>query len=72
MSRTIHFDTTNHQDWFFGASTDNDVIYGGAGDDVITGGIGNDRIDGGDASIRRYIRARSATTSSASSETRLS
>ena len=45
--RTIHFDTTNHQDWFFGASTDNDVIYGGVGDDVITGGIGNDFIDGG-------------------------
>ncbi len=45
--RTIHFDTTNHQDWFFGASTDNDVIYGGAGNDVITGGIGNDFIDGG-------------------------
>jgi Ca2+-binding RTX toxin-like protein len=45
---TIHFDTSNHQDWFFGASTDNDVIYGGAGDDVITGGIGNDFIDGGD------------------------
>jgi hypothetical protein len=46
--RTIHFDTTNHQDWFFGASTDNDVIYGGAGNDVIAGGIGNDFIDGGD------------------------
>jgi len=45
---TIHFDTSNHQDWFFGASTDNDVIYGGAGNDVITGGIGNDFIDGGD------------------------
>lgn len=45
--RTIHFDTTNHQDWFFGAATDNDVIYGGAGNDVITGGIGNNFIDGG-------------------------
>jgi Ca2+-binding RTX toxin-like protein len=46
--RSIHFDTTNHQDWFFGASTDNDVIYGGAGNDMIIGGIGNDVIDGGD------------------------
>jgi hypothetical protein len=46
--RTIHFDTTNHQDWFFGASTDNDVIYGGGGNDYIAGGIGNDFIDGGD------------------------
>jgi hypothetical protein len=45
--RTIHFDTSNHQDWFFGAATDNDVIYGGAGNDIITGGIGNDIIDGG-------------------------
>jgi Ca2+-binding RTX toxin-like protein len=45
--RTIHFDTTSHQDWFFGASTDNDVIYAGAGNDVIAGGIGNDFIDGG-------------------------
>jgi hypothetical protein len=44
---TIHFDTSNHQDWFFGASTDNDVIYDGAGNDLITGGIGNDFIDGG-------------------------
>jgi Ca2+-binding RTX toxin-like protein len=45
--RTIHFDTTNHQDWFVGASTDSDVIDGGAGNDVITGGAGNDLIDGG-------------------------
>ncbi len=44
---TIHFDTTNHQDWFVGASTDNDVIYGGAGNDVIYLGVGNDTIDGG-------------------------
>ena len=45
--RTIHFDTTDHQDWFVGASTDNDVIYGGAGNDVIYLGVGNDTIDGG-------------------------
>jgi Ca2+-binding RTX toxin-like protein len=46
--RTIHFDTTNHQDWFVGSSTDNDAIDGGAGNDTITGGVGNDTIDGGD------------------------
>ncbi len=46
--RTIHVDTSAHQDWFFGASTDNDVIDGGAGNDVISGGAGNDTIDGGD------------------------
>jgi Ca2+-binding RTX toxin-like protein len=45
--RTIHFDTTNHQDWFVGSSTDNDVIYSASGNDVITGGAGNDTIDGG-------------------------
>ena len=48
--RTIHFDATAHQDWFFGASSDNDRIDGGAGNDVITGGIGNDVIDGGEGS----------------------
>lgn len=46
--RSIHVDATAHQDWFFGANSDNDVIYGGAGNDTITGGIGNDVIDGGD------------------------
>ncbi|WFU17700.1 calcium-binding protein [Bradyrhizobium sp. CB3481] len=46
--RNIHVDTANHQDWFLGASTDNDVIDGGAGNDLITGGIGDDIIDGGE------------------------
>jgi hypothetical protein len=46
--RTVHFDASGHQNWFFGATTDNDVIDGGAGNDVISGGIGNDVIDGGD------------------------
>lgn len=40
--RNIHVDTSNHQDWFIGALTDNDQIYGGAGDDVIDGGDGID------------------------------
>lgn len=44
--RSIHFDTAQHQDWFFGATNDNDVIRAGAGDDTITGGIGNDIING--------------------------
>ena len=44
---TIHFDTTNDQAWFYGASTDNDLVHGGAGNDVITGGAGTDYIDGG-------------------------
>src|ERR1700737_2554775 len=57
---TIHFDTSNHQDLFFGASTDNDVIYGGAGNDVITGGIGNDFIDGG-AGINTAVYAGNAS-----------
>jgi Ca2+-binding RTX toxin-like protein len=46
--RNIHVDASNHQDWFIGAATDNDVIDGGAGNDVITGGIGDDTINGGD------------------------
>ncbi|NOJ48712.1 glycoside hydrolase family 113 [Bradyrhizobium archetypum] len=46
--RNIHVDASNHQDWFLGASTDNDVIDGGAGNDVITGGICDDIVDGGD------------------------
>jgi Ca2+-binding RTX toxin-like protein len=46
--RYIHVDAARHQDWFIGASSDHDLIYGGAGNDVITGGIGNDVIDGGD------------------------
>ncbi len=45
--RTIHFDTTKDQAWFTGATTDNDVVHGGAGDDVITGGTGTDYLDGG-------------------------
>ena len=44
--RNIHVDASSHQDWFLGASTDNDVIDGGAGDDLITGAAGNDDIDG--------------------------
>jgi hypothetical protein len=44
---TIHFDTTNDQAWFYGASTDSDLVHGGAGNDVITGGTGTDYIDGG-------------------------
>ncbi|QND69818.1 glycoside hydrolase family 113 [Tardiphaga robiniae] len=46
--RSIHVDAAAHQDWFTGANSDNDVIYGGGGNDVITGGFGNDLIDGGD------------------------
>jgi hypothetical protein len=46
--RSIHLDASTHQDWFFGANSDNDIVYGGAGNDTITGGIGNDVIDGGD------------------------
>ena len=46
--RNIHVDAANHQDWFLGASTDDDLIDGGAGNDLITGGIGDDIIDGGD------------------------
>jgi hypothetical protein len=46
--RNIHVDAANHEDWFLGASTDDDLIDSGAGNDLITGGIGDDIIDGGD------------------------
>lgn len=46
--RNIHVDAANHQDWFLGASTDDDAIDGGTGNDFITGGIGDDIIDGGE------------------------
>lgn len=46
--RSIHFDTSGHQDWFFGAASDNDQLYGGPGNDIIRGGAGDDFIDGGD------------------------
>jgi hypothetical protein len=45
--RTIHFDTSQHQDWFVGDSTANDTVYGGAGNDVVYVGAGSDTIDGG-------------------------
>lgn len=44
--RSIHYDTATHQDWFFGAPNDNDVIKAGDGNDFIAGGIGNDIING--------------------------
>ena len=44
---TIHFDTSQKQDIFFGSGSDNDTLSGGAGDDTIRGGAGNDYIDGG-------------------------
>jgi hypothetical protein len=47
---TIHFDTSQKQEVFFGAGSDNDALYGGDGDDMIRGGAGNDTIDGGTGS----------------------
>jgi hypothetical protein len=44
---TIRFDTTSDQAWFYGATTDNDLVHGGPGNDVITGGAGADYLDGG-------------------------
>jgi Ca2+-binding RTX toxin-like protein len=46
-NRAIHFDTSDHQNLFFGDQSDNDVINGGAGSDVISGGAGADVIHGG-------------------------
>ncbi|KRR02995.1 glycoside hydrolase family 113 [Bradyrhizobium valentinum] len=46
-NRSIHYDMTGHQDLFFGSSTDNDNLEGGAGTDLINGGAGADVINGG-------------------------
>jgi Ca2+-binding RTX toxin-like protein len=48
-NRSIHYDMTGHQDLFFGSSTDNDHLDGGAGADLINGGAGTDVITGGAA-----------------------
>ncbi|MCA6115016.1 calcium-binding protein [Bradyrhizobium sp. WSM 1738] len=47
QNKSIHYDMTAHQDLFFGSSTDNDNLDGGAGKDVINGGAGTDMIQGG-------------------------
>jgi Ca2+-binding RTX toxin-like protein len=47
QNQSIHYDMSGHQDLFFGSSTDNDVIDGGAGNDTIYGGAGADTIHGG-------------------------
>jgi hypothetical protein len=46
-NRSIDYDMRGRQELFFGASTDNDVIDGGAGNDTITAGAGDDRVQGG-------------------------
>ena len=49
--RSIHFDAAAHPDWFFGASTDNDAIDGGAGNDVIAAASATTRSTAGTAAI---------------------
>ncbi|MDB5570223.1 MAG: calcium-binding protein, partial [Hyphomicrobiales bacterium] len=44
----LYFVTSDKQDLFVGAMTDNDALMGGAGDDVLRGGAGDDLLDGGD------------------------
>lgn len=43
----ITYDMQGRQALFFGASTDNDAIDGGAGNDTITAGAGGDNVQGG-------------------------
>lgn len=54
-NRSIDYDMTDRQELFFGASTDNDVLDGGAGNDTIAGGAGNDTVQGGEG--RDLIRS---------------
>jgi Ca2+-binding RTX toxin-like protein len=46
-NRAIEYDMRDRQELFFGASTDNDIIDGGAGNDTITAGAGDDTVQGG-------------------------
>ena len=46
-NNSIHYDMTGRQELFFGSSTDNDNLEGGAGKDMINGGAGADVIYGG-------------------------
>ena len=46
-NNSIHYDMTGRQELFFGSSTDNDNLEGGAGKDLINGGAGADVIHGG-------------------------
>jgi Ca-dependent carbohydrate-binding module xylan-binding/RTX calcium-binding nonapeptide repeat (4 copies) len=46
-NRAIEYDMHSRQALFFGASSDNDTIDGGAGNDTITAGAGDDRVQGG-------------------------
>jgi len=54
QNKAIHYDMTGHQDLFFGSSTDNDTLDGGAGNDLIRGGAGNDVISGGPGIDKLY------------------
>ena len=49
--RTICFDAAAHSDWFFGASSDNDIVDGGAGNDGVDGGVGDDPSAGGGGNV---------------------
>jgi hypothetical protein len=46
-NRSIDYDMHDRQALFFGASTDNDMIDGGAGNDTISAGAGDDGAQGG-------------------------
>jgi hypothetical protein len=46
-NRSIDYDMRGRQSLFFGATTDDDVLDGGAGHDALTGGAGNDTLIGG-------------------------
>ncbi|MCW8088099.1 glycoside hydrolase family 113 [Sabulicella glaciei] len=48
FNSTLSIDTRSRQDWFTGATTDHDTLFGGAGDDTLIGGVGNDYLDGGE------------------------
>ncbi len=47
QNKAIHYDVDDRQELFFGSTTDNDILQGGAGQNTIHGGAGSDEIHGG-------------------------
>ncbi len=60
-NQPLHLDATNHQDWFYGAQSDDDLIYVGTGNDTIDGGAGIDTVVF-QGKAANYTLARSGTT----------
>lgn len=48
FNSTLLVDTRSRQEWFTGAATDHDTLFGGEGNDTLIGGVGDDNLYGGE------------------------